>query len=63
MPTLRKIHGGMFAESKRVVLVAGEPAVKQVTCCCAAPASTRKGCSIVAGNKTPCRCDCHSKRI
>ena len=33
--------------------------VVQTTCCCAAPGATRKGCAIVAGNKTPCRCACH----
>lgn len=33
--------------------------VKVTTCCCAAPGSTRKGCQIAQGNKTPCRCYCH----
>lgn len=37
--------------------------VKVTVCCCAAPGSTRKGCSIVQGNKSPCRCYCHSKKI
>jgi hypothetical protein len=35
--------------------------VAQTTCCCAAPGSTRKGCAIVAGNKSPCRCACHPR--
>lgn len=47
-----------WTEVKRVV--SGE--VKQTTCCCAAPGSTRKGCAIVAGNKTPCRCACHPRK-
>lgn len=49
-----------YTETKRVVVVDGKPVVKQVTCCCAAPAATRKGCSTVAGNKSPCGCFCHS---
>lgn len=52
-----------WTEVKRVVEVDGEPVVKQTTCCCAAPGETPKGCSVVAGNKTPCRCHCHRKTI
>lgn len=55
MVTKRAIHGGMYTETKRVV----RGVVKQVTCCCAAAGATRKGCAVVAGNKTPCRCYCH----
>jgi hypothetical protein len=47
-----------YTEVKRVVN--GE--VKQTTCCCAAPGSTCKGCAIVAGNKSPCRCACHPRK-
>lgn len=57
MTTTRKLNE-FYTETKRIV--AGE--VKQVTCCCAAPGATAKGCAIVSGNKTPCRCDCHRKR-
>jgi hypothetical protein len=54
MVTRRKVHD-YWTEVKRIV--GGE--VKQTSCCCAAPGATRKGCSVVAGNKTPCRCYCH----
>ena len=37
-------------------IVNGE--VKQTVCCCAARRH-RQRCAIVAGNKWPCRCDCH----
>lgn len=57
MTTRRKVLEH-WTEVKRIVN--GE--VKSTTCCCAAPGSTRKGCSIVAGNKTPCRCFCHDTR-
>lgn len=61
MPTLRKRYDGLFTESKRVVVGKdGEPIVKQVTCCCSAPAASRRECADAAGNKTPCRCYCHS---
>lgn len=59
--TKRK-HLEYWTEVKQIVVIAGEPVVKQTTCCCAAPGSTRKGCSIVAGNKTPCRCFCHDRK-
>jgi hypothetical protein len=36
--------------------------VKQTCCCCEAPGGSRKGCAMVAGNKAPCRCDCHPRR-
>lgn len=54
MTTRRKILTH-WTETKRIVN--GE--VKQTTCCCAAPGAKAKECSRVAGNKTPCRCDCH----
>lgn len=44
-----------WTEVKRVV--GGE--VVQTTCCCAEPGSHRRACSDAAGNKTPCRCQCH----
>lgn len=63
MATVRK-RGEYWFEVKRTVLdESGEPVVKETSCCCAAPGSTRKGCSVVAGNKTPCRCFCHSQRL
>lgn len=34
---------------------------RTTTCCCQAPGGTRKGCQIVKGTKTPCRCVCHAK--
>jgi hypothetical protein len=52
--TRRKILE-LWTEVKRIVN--GE--VKQTCCCCAAPGAKPKECSMVAGNKTPCRCDCH----
>lgn len=62
MVTRRK-HLEYWTEVKRVVVGAdGEPRVKQTTCCCAAPGATPKGCAIVNGTKTPCRCDCHRKK-
>ena len=54
MTTRRKVLS-YWTEVKRIV--GGE--VKQTTCCCAAPGVTAKGCAIVSGNKTRCRCDCH----
>ena len=57
MPTKRKIRE-YWTEVKRVV----DGEVKVTVCCCAAPGSTVKGCAIVAGNKTRCRCDCHRRK-
>ena len=57
--TRRKIHE-YWTEVHRI---AGNGEVKTTTCCCAAPGGSRKGCAIVAGNKTPCRCFCHSAEI
>ena len=62
MPTLRRVRE-FWTEAKRVTVDAsGEPVVKQTTCCCEAPAASRRDCSLKAGNKTPCRCFCHSKK-
>jgi hypothetical protein len=47
-----------WTEVKRIVN--GE--VKQTVCCCANPGATPKECAKTAGNKTPCRCDCHRKK-
>lgn len=53
-----------WTESKRVVTDGnGEPVVKQVTCCCSVAAGTRRECADARGNKTPCRCWCHSKEL
>jgi hypothetical protein len=48
-----------WTEVKRI-LPSGD--LKVTICCCAAAGSTRKGCSIVARNKTPCRCYCHDAK-
>jgi hypothetical protein len=53
-----------WTETKRVVVGPdGEPTVKQVICCCADPAGTPQSCRDAKGNKTPCRCWCHSKKL
>ena len=57
MTTLRKRYGGMYTEVKRIV----DGEVKSTTCCCSAPGALPKECSIVSGNKAPCRCDCHRR--
>lgn len=63
MTTYRKRHE-YWTETHRVVTdVQGEQQVKVVSCCCGAPAATRKQCAIASGNKTPCRCFCHSNRL
>lgn len=62
MVTRRK-HKQYWTEAKRVVLVDGVPIVKQTVCCCAVPAGTRRECSVGSGNKTPCRCFCHSNEL
>jgi hypothetical protein len=50
-----------WTEVHRVEAVEADE-VKVTTCCCAAPGiPSRKGCAVVAGNKTPCRCACHPK--
>lgn len=51
----KRQHTEFHWEIKRVI----DGEVLETICCCAAPGSTRKGCAVVAGNKTPCRCACH----
>ena len=59
----RREYKEFWTEVKRVVVAEdGEPAVKQTICCCADPGMTRRQCADKAGNMTPCRCHCHSKR-
>ena len=58
MTTRRKIKE-FWTDVHKVV----DGQVVVTTCCCAAPGATAKGCAIVAGNKTRCRCACHSKRL
>lgn len=63
MTTYRK-HKTYWTETHRVVPIAqDQAAVKVVTCCCAAPAAKRRECANAAGNKTPCRCFCHSDKL
>lgn len=54
MPTQRKVRE-YWTEVKRIV----DGEVKQTCCCCASPGDSPRECSDKAGNKTPCRCDCH----
>ena len=35
--------------------------VKVTTCCCKAPGASARDCMLKTGNKTRCRCFCHSK--
>jgi hypothetical protein len=63
MTTFRTRHT-FYTETHRVVTDdAGDPAVKVVCCCCKAPAASRRECANAAGNKTPCRCFCHSDSL
>lgn len=57
MTTYRKT--GLHTETKRVV----NGVVKVATCACAAPAAKRRECADATGNKTPCRCFCHSDKL
>jgi hypothetical protein len=60
--TKRK-HLAHWHEVKRVVIGPdGEPMVKQTTCCCKDPGASARDCMLRAGNKTRCRCWCHSKK-
>ena len=59
MATRRKVREH-WTEVKRVIWRNGEPVVKQTTCCCADPGAARRACAEAAGNKSPCRCFCHS---
>ena len=54
--TIRK-RGEFYTEVKRV----SRGAIRQTTCCCAAPGLTPLGCKIAAGLKNPCRCACHKE--
>ena len=51
----RRKYKEYWTEVKRVVNLAGEPFVKQTTCCCGDPGGKRKDCAKAMGNKTPCR--------
>lgn len=59
---VRDQDASLYTETKRIVERNGEPVVKTTTCCCRGPGLTPRGCSDAAGNKTPCRCDCHRKK-
>ena len=47
-----------WTEVKRIVN--GE--VKQTVCCCKDPGAKPRQCADAAGNKTPCRCNCHRSK-
>ena len=59
--------GEYWTKVKRLVHVDndqfGELVVKETSCCCKAPGESRRECMTAAGNKTPCRCHCHSKKL
>lgn len=60
----RRTYLKYWTEVKRIVVVDGEPHVKQTCCCCKDPGASRRDCMLRAGNKTPCRCFCHdTKRL
>ena len=62
--TTRRKYRDYWTEAKQVVPGPdGEPVVKQTVCCCKVAAGTRRECADASGNKTPCRCDCHSRLI
>ena len=48
-----------WVEVKRIVH--GE--VKVTMCCCAAPGASARGCAVVAGHRSRCRCFCHSDKL
>jgi hypothetical protein len=58
MATYRR-HLKHWCEVKRVI--GGK--VETTTCCCADPGGTRNTCRLWSGNKTPCRCHCHTLQI
>jgi hypothetical protein len=55
--TFRKLHDRLT----EVHQVIGDQ-VKVTRCRCTSPGASREGCSTAGGNKTPCRCACHSRR-
>ena len=57
MATYRK-DGEYWTEVKRVV----DGEVESTSCCCKDPGGTARSCMLWSGNKTPCRCHCHSLR-
>lgn len=60
MPVHTKVMGHWTKVERVVIDRNGDPQVKETVCGCEAPAASRKGCAVVQGNKTPCRCVCHS---
>ena len=63
MTTTRKTHGGLYTEVHRVVAdESGELQVKVTSCCCKGAGKTAAECR-ESGNKTRCRCWCHSRRL
>ena len=56
MPTYRKEH-----EYWTVVRsISAQGKLQETSCCCAEPGAWRTTCAKSAGNKTPCRCHCHT---
>lgn len=62
MSTYRRI-GPYWIESKQIVDVDGNAAVKQVTCCCEKPAARARECADARGDRSTCRCDCHRRHL
>lgn len=58
MATYRK-YLEYWTEVKRVV--GGK--VVSTCCCCKDPGGTARTCMLWSGNKTPCRCQCHTLRL
>ena len=59
--TKTRVHEFWVRTQKIVMDREGQPQVKDTTCCCKAPGALRRVCARAQGNKTPCRCACHSK--
>lgn len=58
---VRALGWPVYTKVERVVFDKnGDPQVNTTTCCCKAAGALRRICARVSGNKTPCRCFCHS---
>lgn len=63
MTVRRKIHEFWTMVERIVFDRDGEPQVHSTTCCCKAAGAMRRICARASGNKTPCRCACHTRRV